>query len=93
MKYRVTTFFTDLQDNDYAYHEGDTFPREGKTVTPDRIKELSGTSNLRGIALIEEVRVADKPEPVAEVTETTPEDAATVEDKPRTRTRKRKSEE
>lgn len=85
MKYRVIKYFTDLQDNDFAYNAGDSFPREGKEVTPERIKELSGANNLRGIALIEEVRAAEE----------TPEGdkSADVEDEPRKRTRKRKSEE
>ena len=49
--YRVKVFFTDLQDNDYAYHAGDAFPRDGMTASVDRIKELSSTQNKRGIAL------------------------------------------
>ena len=28
--YKVIHFFTDLQDNDFAYEVGDTFPRKGK---------------------------------------------------------------
>ena len=83
--YRVKTFFTDMQDNDYAYNAGDTFPRDGMAVTADRIKELSGTQNKRGIALIEEVRGAEK-KPV-KVEETAP-----VENEPRKRGRKSKSE-
>lgn len=76
MKYRVIKYFTDLQDGGYPYNVGDIFPREGKTVTADRIKELSGTQNKRGIALIEEVqKAAVKP--------------AAVETEPRKRTRKR----
>lgn len=54
--HRVIKFFTDLQDNNYPYHEGDTFPREGVTVTADRIKELASKKNKRGIPLIEEVK-------------------------------------
>ena len=84
--YRVKVFFTDLQDNDYAYHAGDIFPRDGMTATVDRIKELSGTQNKRGIALIEEVRGAE------ETAQDVPEDAAPVEDEPRKRERKHKSE-
>ena len=83
--YVVKVFFTDLQDNNYAYNVGDTFPRDGMAVTPDRIKELSGTQNKRGIALIEEVRGAEET--------AQPEEAAPVENEPRKRTRKRKTEE
>lgn len=87
--YVVKVFFTDLQDNNYAYNVGDTFPRDGMAVTPDRIKELSGTQNKRGIALIEEVRGAEE----TSVTEETDDKAAPVENEPRKRTRKRKTEE
>ena len=83
--YVVKVFFTDLQDNNHAYNVGDTFPRDGMAVTPDRIKELSGTQNKRGIALIEEVRGAEET--------AQPEEAAPVENEPRKRTRKRKTEE
>lgn len=87
--YRVIEFFTDLQDNNHAYNVDDTFPRDGMAVTPDRIKELSGTQNKRGIALIEEVRGAEE----TAVTEETDDKAAPVENEPRKRTRKRKTEE
>lgn len=87
--FRVIEFFTDLQDGNHAYNVGDTFPREGVTATADRIKELSGTQNKRGIALIEEVRGAEE----TTVTEETDDKAAPVENEPRKRTRKRKTEE
>lgn len=87
--YRVTKYFTDLQDNGYAYNEGDTFPRDGMTVTADRIKELSTSANRRGIALIEEVRGAEET-PAAEETD---DKAAPVEDEPRKRGRKHKESE
>ena len=95
-QYRVIEFFTDLQDGDYPYHEGDFFPRDGITVTADRIKELSGTQNKRGIALIEEVRGAEETEQettisiLETVEDDIPEDAAPVEDEPRKHKRKRK---
>ena len=54
--FRVIKYFTDLQDNKHPYHEGDTFPREGLTVTPERIKELASKKNRRGEALIKEVK-------------------------------------
>lgn len=87
--YVVKVFFTDLQDNDHPYHAGDTFPRDGLPVDTNRIKELSGTQNKRGIALIEEVRGAEE----TAVTEETVDKAAPVENEPRKRTRKRKTEE
>ena len=81
--YRVLTYFTDMQDGDYPYNAGDTFPRDGLVVSANRIKELSGTENKRGIALIEEVR-ADG--------ETAEDKPADVENEPRKRGRKRKTE-
>ena len=53
--YRVIKSFTDLQDNNYAYYVGDTFPRNGVEVGAERIAELSSDKNLQGVPLIEEV--------------------------------------
>lgn len=54
--YKVKEYFTDLQDNNYAYNPGDVFPREGMKVSKKRLAELAGTENKRGIVLIEEVK-------------------------------------
>lgn len=51
--YQVIKFFTDLQDNDHEYREGDVFPREGIKVSKKRLKELSTEENLQGVPLIE----------------------------------------
>ena len=53
--YKVIKPFTDLQDNNYAYYVGDTFPRNGVEVGDERIAELSSDKNLQGVPLIEEV--------------------------------------
>lgn len=53
--YKVISRFTDLQDSDYAYHEGDTYPRDGLEVTEDRLRELSTDRNRQGKPLIEKV--------------------------------------
>lgn len=87
--FRVIEFFTDLQDGNHSYNVGDTFPRESVTVTADRIKELSGTQNKRGIALIEEVREAAETVDAEE----SADKSVSVENEPRKRTRKRKTEE
>ena len=66
--YRVTHFFHDLQDSHttkdgtvyHAYNVGDTYPRRGYEPSEDRIKELSGRDNIRGIPLIEEQEKAPK---------------------------------
>lgn len=55
MMYKVVKYFTDLQDNNFAYNVGDTYPREGFEVLPSRVKELSGKKNLQGVPLIEKV--------------------------------------
>jgi len=78
-EYKVIKYFTDLQDNNYAYHVGDTYPREGIDPKPSRIAELSSASNKRGVPLIELVKdskaktvapVEEKDEEVETVVET-----------------------
>lgn len=53
--YKVIKYFTDLEDNNHAYHVGDIFPHEGKTVTEERLAELSSDKNKRHVPLIEKV--------------------------------------
>ena len=66
--YEVIKYFTDAQDDGHPYNVGDAYPRKGLTVSEERIKELSTTSNKRGIVLIKEVKAkegkADKTEKV-----------------------------
>lgn len=58
--YKVIKAFHDLQDsqktkNGKIYHEykvGDVFPRNGLKVSDERIKELAGSANKRGVPLI-----------------------------------------
>ena len=57
--YKVIKSFTDLQDNNYAYCVGDTFPHNGVEVDAERIAELASDKNRLGVPLIEEI--ADKP--------------------------------
>ena len=57
--YKVIESFTDLQDNNYVYHVGDTFPHNGVDVDAGRIAELASDKNRRGVPLIEEIE--DKP--------------------------------
>ena len=79
-KYKVVSYFTDLQDNGYPYKVGDTYPREGMNPDAARIFELSTDANQRGIPLIEEVQTK------AETAET--DKAESVEDVPGKRKRK-----
>ena len=58
--YKVIKYFTDLQDNNYAYYVGDTFPRNGVDVDERRIAELSSDKNLQGVPLIEEIKEKPK---------------------------------
>ena len=53
--YKVIKSFTDLQDNNYAYSVGDTFPHNGVEVDAERIAELASDKNLQGVPLIEEI--------------------------------------
>ena len=53
---KVIKYFTDLHDNNHPYNVGDTFPRKGVEVKPERIAELSGSNNKQGTPLIEEVK-------------------------------------
>ena len=58
--YKVIKSFTDLQDNNYAYYVGDTFPRNGVEVDADRLSELASCKNRIGVPLIEEVEEKPK---------------------------------
>ena len=61
--YKVIKHFTDMQDGNFAYEIGDTYPRKGMSVLPSRIKELATDKNRQGVPLIEEIPdVEEKPE-------------------------------
>ena len=53
--YKVVKMFTDLQDGDWLYEVGDTFPRSGAKVHPRRIAELIGENNKQGVPLIKQI--------------------------------------
>ncbi len=55
MRYEVIKYFTDLEDNDYAYNVGDTFPRLGKQVTEERVAMLLNGNNKRHERLLKAV--------------------------------------
>ena len=50
--YEVINYFVDLQDLNHPYSVGDIFPRSGLVVSEERVVELLGVNNKRGIALI-----------------------------------------
>lgn len=58
--YRALTNFTDSQDNFQPYKAGDIFPRKGFKVSEERLAELSGSNNRRGIPVIEFVEAPEK---------------------------------
>ena len=58
--YKVIKSFTDLQDNNYAYYVGDTFPHNGVEVGAERIAELASNKNRLGVPLIEEIKKKPK---------------------------------
>ena len=60
--YKVIESFTDLQDNNYVYYVGDTFPHNGVEAGAERIAELASDKNRLGVPLIEEI--AEKPKRV-----------------------------
>lgn len=53
--YVVTRYFTDAQDNEHPYHAGDTYPREGLSVSEERINNLMSGNNFQKISLIKKV--------------------------------------
>lgn len=68
-KYEVIDFFTDLRDYDHPYNVGDEFPRQGVTVSEERLAELSSDKNRQGRPLIKAVEVSS-------TTDSTKEDTA-----------------
>lgn len=53
--YKVIKYFTDMQDNNFAYQVGDEYPRKGMSALPSRIKELATDKNRQGVPLIKEI--------------------------------------
>lgn len=53
--YKAIEYFTDLQDNNFAYNTGDIFPREGLEVSEERIAELASSKNKRHKPMIEAI--------------------------------------
>lgn len=58
--YKVIKHFIDLQDNNYKYDVGDTYPRKGLNVLQSRINELASSKNLQKTPLIEEIPEAEE---------------------------------
>ena len=52
MGYKVIHYFEDMQDRNHPYNEGDIFPRDGYSVSEERIKELLSDRNRQHKPLI-----------------------------------------
>lgn len=88
MAYTVINQFTDLQDNEYRYNVGDTYPREGYVPSAERIEMLSTMNNRQRKVLIKAVETES-----AEITETSAvEETGNSEEKPKKRSRKKAEE-
>lgn len=59
MKYIVIKRWHDLQDNNFQYEVGDSYPREGLEPSENRILELSSSNNIPGIPLIKPMNIPD----------------------------------
>lgn len=81
--YKAIEYFTDLQDNEYEYKAGDTYPREGYEPSAERIEELASDKNKRGRAVIKLVAAPKK----AVIDE--PAEAPVEEEQPKKRSRKK----
>ena len=53
--YKVLKDFIDLKDDNYLYHKGDVYPRDGAEIGNERLLELSTKDNKIGEILIEAV--------------------------------------
>lgn len=51
-KFRAVVDFADLEDNRRPYRAGETYPRDGLTVSEERLAALSGSDNRAGKPLI-----------------------------------------
>jgi hypothetical protein len=58
--YKVIAPFFDLQDANREYREGDAFPREGLTVSAERLAELATGNNRLGHPVIKEIKAQKK---------------------------------
>jgi hypothetical protein len=58
--YIVLVPFHDLQDENYIYMPGDTFPRKGYKPEKARITELLTPENALGVPVISETNTKEK---------------------------------
>jgi hypothetical protein len=60
--YKVVETFGDLQDNNHIYAVGDEFPRQGLTVSKERLEYLASDKTNHGKPVIEEI--VEKPKAI-----------------------------
>lgn len=89
--YKAISYFKDMKDNMHSYNPGDTFPRDGLTVSEKRLEELSTNKNRRGKPVIEFVEEPIEEEKVEEVIAEEPEVEEITEEKPKKRGRSKKN--
>lgn len=89
--YKAISYFKDMKDNMHSYNPGDTFPRDGLTVSEKRLEELSTNKNRRGKPVIELVEEPVEEEQVEEVIAEEPEVEEITEEKPKKRGRSKKN--
>lgn len=70
--YKALTYFKDMKDNMHTYNPGDIFPREGLSVSDERIAELASANNRRGKPVIALVKEKKKKVEETEVAESEP---------------------
>ena len=63
--YESTARWVDLEDG-HLYNPGDRFPYDGHELPANRLKELSGTQNKAGFAVIRLVEAPNDEKPVEE---------------------------
>ena len=84
--YKVVHSFADVQDSNYVYLPGSSYPRDGFFPTEERIAELLSDKNKRGVPLIEEIKAPKREVPKKEEPIETPK----VEEEPKPRKERRK---
>ena len=60
--YKVLIAFADLEDGNYIYRAGDTYPRRGFKASDERLEERASSENKQNRPLIEKVGDVEKEE-------------------------------
>ena len=87
--YKAISYFKDMKDNMHSYNPGDTFPRDGLSVSDERIAELSTANNRRGKPVIELVKPKKTKKVETTEIENGPDEITIEEPKPKKRGKKK----